>query len=1044
MKKISLLLTAILVMTLSCILFSCGDAADDCTHEWGTPIITLNSTCTREGSQVLMCTLCSKKRSEAIPALGHSYGEPTVDPATCTTGGSSTRVCVRCLDELVEVIEPGHNWAENKTTDIPATCLTDGVASIKCLTCKTVKEGTTEVIAATGHSYGAEITKAATCQSEGKKYKVCAGCADELVISTIPTSGHNYVTTSSVAATCQKAGSKTQKCSGCGDVKTTTIPATGNHSVDTSALYIKKAPTETSSGVRAGYCSKCYSEVTYTYTYSEYQSALTTAKGKLSGVNVSAFGTSSVTSMSTTKYSKPTAYPTVGEHPRLLVTADVLEEIRECFAKDPDNIDYLKSVIKSANGYTSGILGDVVDHDDGSPSGEHNLEEPILYCAMSKAFLYLLGDAELYAVDAIRLIKEYISTMKIEDVNDECRNWGYARFAAAIVYDWCYDVMSDQDRLDFVRAVEKVVCAKSGGFLGFFAECNMEIGFPPSDQNAICGHGSERQLLRDYLSFALAIYDEYPTWYEFIGGRFFQEYVPVRNDYYTSGMYPQGISIYVNIRFTSDLWSAWLMQTATGKNPYSVDQKEVIHSLFSRVTDGAYYVFDEGDDKREVDNWGREIIRGLSFASSISSYLYDDPTAAAWAKYIDYYYTDRLYLLILRSSGVDEDGSRHKDLDLICYNGGFLNEIVAHNGWTSSSASVLMKIGGRITANHDHGDAGSFQIYYKGLLAGDSGFYDSYESTHHKTYHQATIAHNSIVIYRNGKSYGQKAGYNYTEPSTYTKWLSDTYKTADLLGVEYEYDTAGKPRYAYIAGDITPAYQASSTSYAKGVERRMLAVFETSNSSVPLFFFVYDRVSSGKATDQKTFLLHTVNEPTVSGNTVTATHEDGGKLVLQSVIGGDKIEKIGGADKNYVVNGSQVATKSGQDDGYWGRVEISPATGNTTDTMLNVMYVTNKSSSPSLTAKSFRTDKVAGAIMGSVAAVFVEDEVRYGETFAFTAPDTGSSSATVTYYVSGVKAGTWTVNYGTTTVTATATEDGGLLVFKAPAGTEITLVPSQA
>ena len=80
--------------------------------------------------------------------------------------------------------------------------------------------------------------------------------------------------------------------------------------------------------------------------------------------------------------------------------------------------------------------------------------------------------------------------------------------------------------------------------------------------------------------------------------------------------------------------------------------------------------------------------------------------------------------------------------------------------------------------------------------------------------------------------------------------------------------------------------------------------------------------------------------------------------------------------------------------------------------------------------------------MGKVAAVFVEDEVRYGEAFTFTAP--GSSSDVVTYYVSGVKAGTWTVNYGSATVTATATEDGGLLVFKAPSGTEITLTPPTA
>ena len=90
---------------------------------------------------------------------------------------------------------------------------------------------------------------------------------------------------------------------------------------------------------------------------------------------------------------------------------------------------------------------------------------------------------------------------------------------------------------------------------------------------------------------------------------------------------------------------------------------------------------------------------------------------------------------------------------------------------------------------------------------------------------------------------------------------------------------------------------------------------------------------------------------------------------------------------------------------------------------------------PGLTATAIETEKVKGTVIGSVAAVFVNSPDRETEEISFTAEGEG----TLTYYVSGVAAGRWTINGGTRT--AKATEDGGLLVFTAPAGT-VTLTPT--
>ena len=279
-----------------------------------------------------------------------------------------------------------------------------------------------------------------------------------------------------------------------------------------------------------------------------------------------------------------------------------------------------------------------------------------------------------------------------------------------------------------------------------------------------------------------------------------------------------------------------------------------------------------------------------------------------------------------------------------------------------------------------------------------------------------------------------------TQPKTLDQWLHDSndkYHMADTVGVAWGYADEAKtdPVYAYIAGDITAAYE---SHVADEVTRRMLVVYDTGVEGVPMFFFVFDHVTTKNDTDRVTFLLHTVNQPTVEGGTVTAS-DGGGVLVLQSVIGGDVIETVGGEGKNYWLNGQQIATRNGEDDGYWGRVEISADGAGKTENMLNVMYVTDSlyADVVSLPASAIENGQVSGSVIGRTAAVFVNDSARATEALTFTT----EGEETLTYYVSGVAAGNWTVQVGSHTGTVTATEEGGLLVFTAPAGT-VTLTPA--
>ena len=863
------------------------------------------------------------------------------------------------------------------------------------------------------------VTKAGRCNPETKeeieKGEIMYTCTVCGATKTEEKSGHTWDDGRVIGeADCIHKGSKLYTCSICNAKETRAVPPTGVHKLTAGSGYLAVAPTATTPGKRDAICSVCgaHGMIDDPMTYETYQSKLTASKNAVNAFEAAAFGGAKHTKMSTTEYAAPAASPTAGQHPRILMNKDTLPAVRAAM-QDPANVEDLQGLIDSANSYSSGV---VTEYSAG-----------LLNCARAKAFLYQMTGVKLYGYDAIRLMKEFLSSFtSIGSGGDPCRKYGEIMFAAAEVYDWCYDLLTVTDKVQFISGIEhKVVCGT-----------NMEVGFPPSGQWAFTGHGSERQILRDYLSFSLAIFDEEPTWYQFVGGRVFEEYVPVRDIYYEAGYYPQGVSVYLSLRFAADLWSAWLLKSATGVMPYDAEgMQQVMRSVYSRVVNGATEFFEEGDDEARS---GAENMNQFATAGMISGYLFNDSTAMSWADYANYAYVEKSACMILKSgSAVGKASTRYDGLDLILYNGGWLGQIIAHSNWTSSGAAVSMKIGNHTTANHDHADSGSFQIYYKGVLAGDSGFYDKYDSEHHQYYHKATIAHNTIVFQKGSDLIQQRrpGEMKAMGPASYDRaWTNSQYKFGTTTGHEGGYldEAQTQPKYAYIAGDIASAY----TSGVSRLDRRMLAVYDTGNDEIPMYFFVYDNIIASDGSYQKVFLLHTKTEPEISGNTVTVVN-GGGKLVLQNAVGNCTLSKIGGAGHNYDVGGSPIATLNGENDGYWGRAEIKTATGKTNDIMLNVMYVSDANKTPQgQTATAISNTLVTGSVIGKVAAIFVNAAERRSTDLTFTASGTGD----LTYYVSGVKAGKWTVTASGSTQTVTATEDGGLLVFTAPAGA-VSLTP---
>lgn len=763
-------------------------------------------------------------------------------------------------------------------------------------------------------------------------------------------------------------------------------------------------------------------------------------------------------------YGSPMAYPTVGEHPRVLFTSEdipaIVAAMNNSENKDAVNDFWLK--VKTA--YT-GILPAPTDRT--SKKGNHNYDYTGLAIIQSKAFAYVITEDEEYGYQAIYAMLNYIKTL---DVNwmylDLYREYGYVMYTAACVYDWCYSLLTENDKTRMTLGIEHLICR---GYANQPELCSqngvrMEIGFPPTKQSAVTGHGCEQQLLRDYLSYSIAIYDEVPGWYEFVGGRFYNQFVPARNEYYASSYYPQGTS-YNAMRFHFDLYSAALIKAATGANPYSTDLHSVIYGLFTHATSiFTLDYFKVGDVRTSTTT----LTSSIGACALISSHLYGDDTLRGIASLFPSGYktftagvenTSAVEFIIWTSGGTGADADFASNLPLITYYGGFVGQIIARGSWTEESAVVLMKIQERTTANHDHAAAGNFQIYYKGMLTGDTGDYGgtSYSSDHCKYYLRATVSHNGLLIYNPALAETQKGYYtggqkvDYSEAKTLDEWHESYYDTATVVGYSYGYGANSSSKYAYIAGDLTKSYDAQTVDY---VGRTMLTVY-TNDPNCPMLTFVFDRIDSKSETFKKTFLLQIPGEsaPVIdeASKTVTVTNGDG-KLVLTNLIGADTITGVGGTAQdgtrlNYQVNGKQLSFIDGseiKDGTSWGRVEISADLESKVDIFFNIIAVTDKDKEITHTANIIEatTDSgnalLKGATVGGVNALFPTDTKRISESVRFVTSGDGLNE----YYIGGLYTGTWTVSLdGERLGTVYATGDSGFVYFKAPAG-EITLTPS--
>ncbi len=795
---------------------------------------------------------------------------------------------------------------------------------------------------------------------------------------------------------------------------------------------------------------------TYKYSWNSVK-----AEVNATGTYTREYDSTTIRNMTSTlnaqSYNAPSAQnsPTVGQHPRLLFTAEDIPDIRAAMqdplcAKAFENFDKYKD--RDIDGKLNALkYVDPKENRDTNRIFQYsNYNWEYISIIQAKAFYYAITGEELYGYQALYAYFNFIDTFDLGYwQTDQCRVYGYVAYIGALVYDWCYDLMTPEIREKFILGVQNACfvgySSLPEGHLGSGAKT--EVGFPPiGGSGAVEGHGCERELLCDFLAFSIAIYDEHPDWYELIGGRIFAQYIPVRNRYYSeAGIYPGGTGNYAYFRYRADEICAWLLTSATGKNPFDASMQQVARSFAAHVMtlkDGIFVTGDTGSNSASAF-WETTLL---------SSFLFDDPYMRDYGKSM---YTESsalsgsgpqvgdllsVELLICAMKGTETEDYR-EGLDLVTYNGGFYQQIIARDNWTDDSPVVLLR-GIAATFDHSHYAAGEFEIYYKGRLSIGDGSYMTYGNTHHTYYHRATIAHSCMLVFNPDKKDTQSGYYSGGQSSMGTSLNGYEDK---VLGVKYGYDGEGNAKYVYYANNLTAAYEsANDVDY---VARSIVTTFPEGN--YPMVMFIYDRIDVPDDDYIKTFLLQCNKEPTINTTNMTAIVDNGtgGSMVLKNLYGGASIAKYGASDptgdQRYWISTQNKNVPSGSSSKVsWGKVEIRAAVGNRSDVMVNVVYVTDSANKSNMLATELLTGtNYYGARAAGQTAIFAFG--TDGKSYARSAITfTATGSGTQDYYIGGLAAGTWQVSIGGQNLGNMTVADGEhVLVFPSNLTGTVTVTP---
>lgn len=716
----------------------------------------------------------------------------------------------------------------------------------------------------------------------------------------------------------------------------------------------------------------------------------------------------------------PAYVPTKG-HPRVMVNAEDIPGIRANL-EHPQNKAAYKTVLNYA-AYKPSVC-------EMAPKGNAltNYNSAAKSYIEANAFLYLINkdrEAGRKAVEGMLTFLRTLDNVGHTNTQQVSRNEGEAIFSVAAAYDWCHDLMTPEERREIIE-------------LTVYQLQGCEYSWPPStmDHAFHNGHAVEVDFMKILLACAIAFYDEYKVFYNFVVGRMLNDFVPVKNFLWNNDV----INVVGNGygRESYEVYMILLFDKMGAKNIVTDRWKDQLYGHFyTMIPSGGTLRIGDGNNNA----MGKRYVLGGPMM--LAANFYKDPRMkwlAAEASSGEYVGNAVIFLL---TNDVNVGYASYEDLPLGMYSGKLSGTVITRTGWEKDISSddmvVMMRIPEKNYGSHGHYDSGQFQIYYKGMLAMKSGIYSSMGSQHYHMYYKQAISSNCMLIYNPDNDYRYKYNYVYlmggqsAKDSAGYKWGSDLYNGSsdfgEIHGVDFG-DDVRNPDFSYLKGDLTKAYGGNADLYT-----RTFAFVNFRDKTYPGALIVMDKVKANPAY-KRTFLLHSVNEPVVSENTQTIARTDrgfNGRMINETLLPENiDVNKVGGPGKEYIVGEKNYVDSVTIDSGSW-RLEISPKENTGTDYFLNVMQVSdNDDSIAPLKSELIDTNTHYGVKIKDKAVFLSKNEKRTAKSISFTV---NGEEKEIQYVVDGLKEGTWLVKGKDGEVAkAEATEDGGVINFKAAPG----------
>lgn len=619
------------------------------------------------------------------------------------------------------------------------------------------------------------------------------------------------------------------------------------------------------------------------------------------------------------------------------------------------------------------------------------------------ALVYMVTKDTAYAQRAISLVdKEIANGMTEERFDSYLRTREYVG-DAALVYDWLNSLLSPSQKDTYVKYMNQILTEIWNPFDNPY---NTWSGWAINDP----GNNYYYNFLLTTGYAGLATYNENPN----------PPSLPFRNKTYTdileflyAKINLQAVPEWLDTRGKEGGWhegenyglvSKWhmfdlfsILKNAGGVNYFSTLNfpKESLYYQLYTIQPGNQYEYPGGD-------LARESTMSVSSYDRVLMLLLADGLAGATESQYAQYWLNNIYpsmqwrfmypwdFLLYRPNLPQRD---FRELPLNYYAEG-LGWINSRSGWTDDAVSVSF-VSADMVQSHQHQDQNSFVIYKNGWQAIDANTYsrsgivaDSY-------------AHNTFLIDSRDQRYGDGTG-------SIQKFEAST-------------------DYTYVVGDASDAYYGGTYGRKDRGDPPLLDTFIRELVHIlPDYVIVFDRISAVNPSTMPTYLLQFRNQPSVSGNLVTATNDNGG--VLQRTL----------LPSNFNVNVADMSI-SNSDLNSW-RVDIEPSTPQSTNYFLNVFYVTDSTTTSMPNTTLIDSTNMTGALIldpttPQIVLFSKVDLEQTTVTYEATYTETGK------HLITGLASGTYDVyKNGTKILSDLSISNKGTLYFESTGGSTFQIV----